>query len=857
MKIRLLLPLSLILASLAWAALSWPLPLHMSSAVTISSHGGGDGGEILPMIPSDALQLLYYYQLVKDWITGATPVFYNLYEFNFGNDEERYFPGGYYLPFSLIYALGASLLGQAFGMNLTVIVSLWFTVLGTWLLVRRYVADEWIVALFSVFAIVFPYRWITLFDASPTGFAMMWVPFIFLGLDMAVRDGNIRGGLLSAATLLLVYVGDVHVFFFIVLATPAWCLLALTMKSSIPGDLTQRFPVMFKALLPVAVSAVLVVFVVRFQSAMLEETHMAGGRSLGEVALFSPTKDGFFQWKPGTIANQVYLGLPLGVLLVAGGLALIVLAARRYRFESRTLLFWGLLMGGATLAALLALGPHGLRHGGLFALVRELIPPYAMIRQAGKIFCLMPTLMAVAGAVSLSALIRVAPFGSWWRGLCLSVFGAALLVGYTVNSSPALTRLQEAQGAYRAVAEDARAQGMIPRALVVTLWPGDSHFASVYQHYALAHRVRIVNGYSPAFTKAYFENVFLRFYNINLGYLGNEQIDELLSRGIGHLILHEDMYPEKVAPFPIIFAIKSFLEHPRLEFLEQDGSVWAFRMLENSRSPIGGALTEYPAAKKWDSFFPARHWEMERSKVNNADHVEDVVASGRAYMALTRQDAAITLAPTGAPPAPHLRWLIRAKGEGELQAHVQVNGEEKFTQELTVEAAEWTWLQVPAPISSYAEIGLRLERVTGNVGLDSALLTAGNWLFLEPGESLRIPAPSFFHAGYTDLEKGHLVFRRKYEPRQLIFYGPKMPFAPGEYAIRFSFDSSAEAGVKLGMLHVETDWNAKKGPGFPVVAGRLLQVQMNVTNSLPVNLVFDYFGNADMTVDYVEFIRTQ
>ena len=102
---------------------------------------------------------------------------------------------------------------------------------------------------------------------------------------------------------------------------------------------------------------------------------------------------------------------------------------------------------------------------------------------------------------------------------------------------------------------------------------------------------------------------------------------------------------------------------------------------------------------------------------------------------------------------------------------------------------------------------------------------------------------------------GHLVFRREYEPQRVIFYGPKMPFAPGEYDVRFSFDSSADEGVVLGMLHVETDWNAKQGPVYPVVAGRPLYVHLDVTNNLPVNLLFDYFGNADMTVDHVEFTR--
>lgn len=858
MRMLLLLPVSLFLAILTWMALSWPLPLYVTSAVTVSSHGG-DGGEIRAMIPSDALQLLYYYQMVREWITGATPLFYNLYEFNVGNDAERYFPGGYYLPFSLVYALGASLLGQAFGMNLAVVFSLWFTVLGTWLLVRRYVEDEWIVALFSVFAIVFPYRWITLFDASPTGYAMMWVPFIFLGLDIAVRDGKIRGGLISAVTLLLVYFGDVHVFFFSVLATPAWCLLALTMKPSFPARGLQRLMTSVKALLPVAVGAVLIVFVVRFQSVQLEDTHMAGGRNLGEVALFSPTKDGFYAWHAGTVSDQVYLGLPLGVLLVLGGLALLVLAVRRPHEEIRRLVFLGLLLIGAALVAILALGPHGLRQGGLFGLVRELIPPYTMIRQAGKIFCLMPTLIAVAGALSLSALIRVAPFGSWWRTICLSGFGATLIVGYTVLSSPALTRLEETQGAYRAVAEDAQSFGMTPRAVVVPLWPGDSHFASVYQHFALAHHVRIVNGYSPAFTRAYFENVFLPFYTINQGYLSDKQIDELLSRGIGHVLLHEDMYPEKVAPFPVTFAIRRFLEHPRMHFLKQDGSVWAFRLLHEPR-PDTAASTRFPVVQAWERLFPARHWEMERSHTVDTVHVQDLDASGGGYLAMSQAGASVSLVPTGSPPAQNLRWLIRARGEGELQARVNINSEEPFLQMVSLQSADWEWFPVSVPISSYAEIGLHLEHVSGMVNVDSALLTAGIWPFLEPGESLTIPAPSFFHAGYTDLNTGKLVFRRGHEPRQIIFYGPKMPFAPGTYDLTFVFDAVADSenysGVELGVLHVETDWNTSQGKAYPVVAGQPFQIQMEVSANLPVNLVFVYFGNADMTVKHVEFTRT-
>lgn len=807
------------------------------------------------MIPSDALQLLYYYQLVKEWVTGATPLFYNLYEFNTGDDAERYFPGGYYAPFSLFYALGAALAGKAFGLNLTVIFSLWLTMLATWLLLRRYVKDEWIVALFSIFVLVFPYRWISIFDSSPTGFAMMWVPVLFLGLDMAVRDGRLAGGLLAGVTLLLVYVGDVHVFFFSVLATPAWCLLALVKDSSMPHPWPARMLKIAQALLPVAAAAILIFLVVKFLTAALGDTHMADGRNLGEVALFSPTKDGFLQWRAHGIAGQIHLGWALAGLVLCGFMAMLWHVWRSPRQEWLNLLFWMLLVTGTAVVGILALGPHGLRHGGLFSLVRELIPPYAMIRQAGKIFCLMPTLLAVAGALALSALVRVGEHKTWWRAACLTLAGVPLILGYISLSAPALTFLRDDQGAYQAVADDARAQGREPHALVVVLWPGDSHFASLYQHYALVHRVRIVNGYSPAYTRAYFEDVFLRYHLINQGYLDDGRIEDLLDMGVGHILLHEDLYPEKVAPFPVAFAIKEFLHHPRLRFLGQDGSVWAFRILDRHEESVAGL---YPTTHDWTSFFPARHWEMERSRQDGAEVVADPLASGGMYVSLVEADASVTLPPAGVPPAPGLRWMVRLRGEGRVLARIYSDQAGPVSeQELTVRRQDWEWMEVGASRPAYENMTLQLRLLEGAVDIDSALLAAGTWSFLEPGQSMTLPAPLFFHAGYTDLDHGHLVFRKDHEPRRIIFYGPKMPFSPGLYDVSLSFAADAPEGTVLGMLHLETDWNSRQGEGHPVVAGRPFQAVMELADNLPLNSSFVFFGQGDMTVDSVVFTRVQ
>ncbi|HDQ40535.1 MAG TPA: hypothetical protein ENN39_05830 [Desulfonatronum sp.] len=855
MKMRFLFPVSFILTVLVWMILSWPLPLHVTSAITVSAHGGDDQ-QIQYMIPGDSLQLLYFFELVKEWFQGTTPWFYNLYEFNTGDDAPLYSPGGYYAPFSYFYALGAAMVNQAFGMNITGVISLWLTMLFTWLLLRRYCRDEWIVALFSVFVLIFPYRWKNLFDASPTGFVMMWVPLFILGLDIAVRDGKLRGGLIAGAALIMLYVGDIHVFFFSALIAPAWCFLALFAKSTMTGNITSRLVAIAQALSPVILAALIVGVGVASLSSHLEDSQIAEGRSIREVAYFSPTIHGFLFWQDANISSQVHVGWTMPCLILIASLLMFRSFWQSPGEKFQPMLFWVMLILGAILIAILALGPHGPLHGGLYILAREIIPPYAMLRQAGKIFCLMPTILAVAGVLALVALVHFGPARRWWRVSCILLVAVLLFFEYPKLSNPRLTLLQNQQTAYAAVAEDAEGvPGEDARALILTLWPGDSHFASLYQYYAIRYRIRIINGYSPIFSQSYFDDVFLRFYSINQGYLSNEQIENLLSRGIRYLILHEDLYPEKVAPFPISYSIKTYLEHPRLRFLRQDGSVWAFRILESSEEHAPGDIQ---TLDDWTSFFPARHMEMEKSILENAEVLHDPQASGGAYVSLNNGLSSVTLSLTGSPPAPELRWMVRARGKGRIQARVHTKEDATVSQqEVFIDHEDWSWIDVFAPIDTYTEISLSMQQVEGAVEVDSALLTAGRWPFLQPGQSISLPAPIFFHAGYTDLEYGRLVFRKEHEAQRIIFYGPKLPLEPGRYDVSMAFTTAAEAGMTLGVLHFDLDWNTKEGPGIDVMAGHPFQASFTVRNNLPLNMSFIYLGRADMTIDHVVFTRVE
>ena len=118
--------LALVLTLAVWLVFSWPLPLHVTSAIPAGSAKPAQRVELLPMQPGDHLQLDYHFWLFSDMLAGKTPWFYNIYEFNTGDDAERREPGAFYLPFSFFYTVGAWIAGRAFAWNLTGFLSLWF-----------------------------------------------------------------------------------------------------------------------------------------------------------------------------------------------------------------------------------------------------------------------------------------------------------------------------------------------------------------------------------------------------------------------------------------------------------------------------------------------------------------------------------------------------------------------------------------------------------------------------------------------------------------------------------------------------------------------------------------------------------
>jgi len=829
-----------------WLVFTWPLSRHVTTGIPASSRNI-ELGNVRAMMKGDQLQLLYHYRLMEGMITGHIPWFHNLYEFNTGDDSDRYFPSAYFFPFSVLYTAGAAVAGPAFGMNLVGLVSIWLTVYFTFLLVRRYATDPTICFFGALVSVLIPFRWAAQLGGSPGGNAMMYVPLIFYGLDVAIRDGKWRGGVLAGAGVLLACWGDVQVFFFATMAMPGWCLVAATRSWRTDEPWLKQIKCWIWTLSPVPVFLATAFGYRALLQPYLSGSVMSGGRTPAEVTLFSPTWEGLLSWANGGVNNHIYIGYTVPIWILAAAILFgIRMATRRSPVDASSAAFV-LLCAGIIGAVCFALGFNGPFEGLPIRLARALVPPAEYMRQPARIYCLLPILMAAACCIGCRA---------WWdllrpataRALVvLFTFLAVIEYGSQVRATVCL--LDAEQGAYAAAAEQIESDADASRILVLPLWPGESDWSSLYQYYVSLYGVRMLNGYSPVVSKDYFENVFRRFESLNQGVVSDEQLEALRATGVRHLLLHENAFVEKVSPFPVMATIHRLLEHPRIHFLTQDGPVWVF------------ALDEAAAAKGPEviltHWYPARRCEFGPGGASalSGSLVEDAAAGQQTCLRLGPGHVAKTGTwRTG--NAPGLRWSLRWRGKGTCVAHDVQQGIPIGKREVAVASDTWTWIDIPLTVrDGFAPVQLELEVLGGEIDLDLALLAAGRWPALMPGETLALPPRDFFHAGFSTPDGSSVHFRPVYEPDGAIFYGPHLPLAPGRYVLHLMTTSPADTGATLGTL--QADPEAAQAEPLDVRAGESVEWLLNVTNDVPARFEFVYAREAEMTIDAIQLQRLE
>ena len=755
---------------LLWAVAAWPLPRYFSAAIP-HTNLNTEPQVVRPIASGDHLQLLYHFWLGLDAFTGHTPLGHNVYEFNLGDDAARRQPDLYYLPFSLVYMATAPVAGHAAGWNAAGLASVLLGVLALALLARRFTDSRLAVLCAALVAAAFPYRWIGLFTGSPTGFAAAFPPLLFYGLDRAVRDRSAAGGALAGLALFCAYATDMHTFYFLGLATPVFAALAFLRAAPAPRAWPGEIRRLILPLLPFALLALAAFGVSQWMSRHLADSVMAGGRTLAEVCQYSPPAVGLVSSENLGMANHAYFGAPLFALL---GVGLVLWTATLFRRGAGTRPRAGEIVAVAALALgvagaiLLALGAHAPWSGLPIRAARRLVPQYTMIRQTVKIYCLLPALLAPLLALLFGGVRRAA----WPRALRRAA--AVLLAGmaaWTVaaalaQTTPGFCRLPRTNAAYAAVATDDKANADRPaHALALPLWPGSSHWTSLYEYAVMLSRVRLVNGYAPAVPAGYFEQVFKKYESLNQGWATDEQLDGLLALGVRHLLLHANVFPEQVSPFAPAATLRALTGHPRLALLADDGQTFAFRILP--KHPV-----EHVPHANWDGglYAAARQWQWEPPLEIPA------LQSQRLWLR----------APVF--PAPQLRYLLRL-GAGSTQPLLLPPGSEQIAQLTQPIPGLPDWLQAELP----DPIGGTVSAVAGPVVLERAVLAAGE--LPAPGTDgvLRVPPALLFHVGHAEPGNGAVRFAPETVPAGRALYGPNLPFPPGVYDVVLAYESEGPA----------------------------------------------------------------
>ena len=838
-----------------WMVFSWPLSRYFAQGIPSSSQNI-EVHAVRRMMPGDHLQLLYQYWLLFDMLAGRTPWFANVYEFNTGDDAARVRWHPHYMPFSLVFAFFHCVFDRAAAFNLTGLVSLWLTAVFSWQLARRYVADDVVALVAGLGSVLIPYRWAQLLGGSPAGHAMAWPPLIAWAVDVWIRDLRPWAGGVAGWALLWASWGDSHVALFGVGLAAGWVCVALLARGGWPIRDRTAWAVVGRGVMWMMLGLLPLMLSLAVKAWYLSHTTAGVERTITEVRLFAPSVRTFFQWRAEGLGGHVYMGLilPWSILALAG---LVWIRRRDPRLAAARQVFL-LLLAAAGLIGLLALGPRGPFNGVIWRAATHAVPPYRMVRQPAKILVLWPTLATALVAAGVGAGVG----GRLTRGqrVAVLVLGTLLAAEYKAQVRATICVLDPEQGAYRAAAEAARRAGLVPRALVLPLWPGDSAPSSVYSYYASLYRIRLANGYSPAVRRDYLEKFVSVYREFNHGKLDDEKLDALRQAGFTAILFHEDS-TEKISPYPAGFTLQWLRHHPRLEFLARDGRVWAFGIREGAPAACR-ADTDQVVTERWA---PSRRVEGERAGAKIWE-VSSEECSGGACGLLAQPGDQVEFPRVPAHFVAPASWWIRVRGFGRVRTVWSWDSQRERAEERMVETSAWTWQKLATPAAEPSEGYVRLTLVyeSGRVELDVAMWTDDPRVEPDAHGRVRWAAHTWFRAGYVcESPEGKFTsvrLEKDRDPADRIFYGPWRVLPPGRYRVqlfaRVPADTRVADGTELAVLVIEQP----SGAEVAVRAGadgtvQPVEAEMEQRHEVPVIVSLRFTRASDLMVDALEFER--
>ena len=477
---------------------------------------------VLTRVSADTLQLYYQLWLVRDGLLGPTPLFTDPYQFRV-NGPRWNLPQAF-LPLSLPFT-ALSVFGGHAAYNLLVLLSFPAAGLAAYGLARRLTGDGAAAVVAGLGFALLPARTSPLFGGHPAGFAMALVPAMLWGLDVALRDGRLAGGVGGGAALLALAMLEPQYTYLAVGLALAHAIMRLGGR---PTGRIRLAPLLVFAVLAAGAGG----WVLMLRSMFVAGSIAEAGRRLDEVRLFSPG--------PRALAESArYGGLTLAALAAVG------LGARGRPGDA-----WLRLLYGAALALglLLSLGPT-IPRVPLYQGLHRFLPFFAMIRNPEKLLLVTSVATVVLAALGARALLTALAAGSEARRMV--TVGA--LVALVLVATPPWHGIAFARFGDSPVYETLRREAT--RVLYLPVWPGDSAHSGLYLYAVTRTRVPMINGYSPLVPRRYVDDVFSPLEAMNVGDLGPGEAAALRRLGVTHVVVDRAGFPPQVSPYPSAFTV--------------------------------------------------------------------------------------------------------------------------------------------------------------------------------------------------------------------------------------------------------------------------------------------------------------
>jgi len=317
-------------------------------------------------------------------------------------------------------------------------------------------------------------------------------------------------------------------------------------KNNISMDKTRKFCIIIiPAFLFIVISSM---YLLKEKDIIYSQSIVQGGRTIRDVEIFSPKIKNMISIKASDYVSEkcLYLGILPGLMLLLCMYKVFRLMLIKNDNNNRVRDYYILFFTISTIISYYAALGLSFGHWSIYKILFNYIPFFRYQR--------VPSRLLIVSFFSLSILIGLfisdiqqainKKLSRKFGNLIFLGIALLILIDYHSFKPIGLTELRKST-VYGSIKNNI-SNGLL---LEIPLWPGDSHYSSLYEYYITKDQIKRVNGYSPIVSRKYIEKIFKPLENLNLGVMGDREYHILKDIHVDYLTVHNniDVFRPKVA----------------------------------------------------------------------------------------------------------------------------------------------------------------------------------------------------------------------------------------------------------------------------------------------------------------------